>query len=119
MRSTWWTMLVVRSPSSNASHLTSCCSMSIFLSSTASRFISAFSIKIPEQDMWRGSIDASSPESIADGVARLRARMPAYAWDKLPSKLQPQDLPRLITVQTIVDYVEARLGAPDARADAS
>jgi acyl carrier protein len=79
------------------------------------RVESAFSIKIPEQDMWRGSIDASTPESIADGVARLRARMPSYAWERLPSMLQPQDLPRLITVRTIVDYLEARLSSQDER----
>ena len=73
------------------------------------RIESAFGIKIPEQDMWRGSIDPGTPESIADGLARLRARMPSFAWDRLPSRVMPQDLPRLITLDTIVEYLVTRL----------
>jgi acyl carrier protein len=73
------------------------------------RVESAFGIKIPEQDMWRGSIDPSSADSIAAGLAQLRARMPSYAWDRLPARVTPQDLPRLITLQTVVDYLVARL----------
>jgi acyl carrier protein len=81
------------------------------------RVESAFGIKIPEQDMWRGSIDPSTPESIAAGLALLRSRMPSFAWERLPARMTPQDLPRLITLQTIVDYLIARLEA-DAGAEA-
>jgi hypothetical protein len=67
--------------------------------------------------MWRGSIDPSTPESIAAGLALLRSRMPSFAWERLPARMTPQDLPRLITLQTIVDYLIARLEA-DAGAEA-
>jgi acyl carrier protein len=73
------------------------------------RIESAFGIKIPEQDMWRGSVDPSTPESIAAGLTDLRARMPSYPWERLPARMTAQDLPRLITLQTIVDYLIARL----------
>jgi hypothetical protein len=43
--------------------------------------------------------------------------MPSFAWERLPARMTPQDLPRLITLQTIVDYLIARLEA-DAGAEA-
>ena len=73
------------------------------------RLENAFGIKIPENEIWRGSIDpadAGDPEAIARAVARLKARMPEFRWDALPSPLTRADLPRLITVQTIIDYLE-------------
>lgn len=67
-----------------------------------------FGLKIQENDMWRGSIDGDDPDSIKTAVARLKARMPDFGWDRFPSTPTKADLPRLITVQTIVDYLRAR-----------
>lgn len=75
----------------------------------------AFGRQIPEQDIWKGSIDTSSPEKVAEGVARLRERMPDFNWARLPAQLSAADLPRLITVQTILDYLAQHLdSAPSA-----
>jgi acyl carrier protein len=75
----------------------------------------AFNRQIPEEDIWKGSIDTSSPEALAEGVVRLRERMPDFNWGRLPAQLSPADLPRLITVQTILDYLEKPLdGTPAA-----
>ena len=73
----------------------------------------AFGIEIPE-DIWTGSIDSADEAAIADGVARLRASMPDFRWDSLPEKITRAHLPALITVQTILDYMQRRLngGSP-------
>lgn len=76
------------------------------------RLESAFGIKIPEQDLWRGSIDQAvidDPEALARAVESLKERMPEFRWDKLPAQLTRQDLARLITVGTVVDYLETRV----------
>ncbi len=72
------------------------------------RVESEFGIKIPEEEMWKGSFDGTDPAAIDAGVQRLRARMPDFRWDRLPARIGPNDLPHLITVQTIVDYLERR-----------
>jgi acyl carrier protein len=74
----------------------------------AFRLESAFDIKIPEEELWRGSLDATDDASIARGVAELRVRMPDFAWHRVPEKVTRADLPMLITVQTIVDYLRRR-----------
>ena len=76
------------------------------------RLESAFRIKIPENEIWRGSIEPAetgSPAAIAAAVERLKVRMPQFRWSALPERLTQEDLPRLITVQTIVDYLEPRV----------
>lgn len=75
----------------------------------AFRLESAFDIKIPEEELWRGSLDTTDDASLARGVAELRARMPDFAWHRVPEPLTRGDLPMLITVQTIVDYLRRRL----------
>ena len=72
------------------------------------RLEAAFSIEIPEEDLWRGSFEGADAAAIEAGVQRLRARMPEFRWDRLPASIGREDLPRLITVQTIVDYLERR-----------
>ena len=72
------------------------------------RLESAFGIEIPE-DIWKGSIDGSDDAAIETGVARLRASMPDFRWDALPEKITRAHLPALITVQTILDYLQRRL----------
>jgi len=72
-----------------------------------------FDIKIPEEEIWRGSIDATDDSSIAAGIAQLRARLPEFPWHRLPDPITRGDLPMLITVQTIVDYIGRRVeGSP-------
>lgn len=70
-------------------------------------------ILIPNEELWAGSIDASdaSPDAIARGVEQLRARMPGFRWDRFPDGVTKKDLPRLITVNTITDYLQKRLTA--------
>jgi acyl carrier protein len=72
------------------------------------RLESDFGIKIPEDDLWRGSFEGTDQAAIDAGIARLKARMPDFKWDRLPPTLRREHLPRLITVQTIVDYLETR-----------
>ncbi len=75
------------------------------------RLESDFGIEIAQEDIWKGSIDAADEASIAAGVARLKAAMPEFGWDRLPEKMSRDDLPALITVQTVVDYIRKRLTA--------
>lgn len=80
------------------------------------RLEGAFDLKIPEEEIWRGSADLASagPEEMAAGLARLRERMPGFRWDRFPANPGKRDLARLITVTTIVDYLERRLGGTPA-----
>jgi acyl carrier protein len=74
------------------------------------RIETEFSIRIQENEIWRGSIQGDDPESIQAAVARLKAKWPAFRWDRFPGTPTKADLPRLITVQTIVDYLRSRQG---------
>jgi|WetSurMetagenome_2_1015567.scaffolds.fasta_scaffold622733_1 acyl carrier protein len=78
------------------------------------RIETAFAIVISEAELWAGSASGTDQASIDRAVDSLRARMPDFRWDRLPSRLARQDLPRLITPQTIVDYLE-RHGLSAAR----
>ncbi len=75
------------------------------------RLETAFGVTIPENEIWKGSIDPDNQESIDRGVQQLRQRMPNFAGSKLPDPVTRNELPRLITVQTVVDYLESRLSA--------
>jgi acyl carrier protein len=68
---------------------------------------SEFGIKIPENELWQGRIGAD-PSDLPREIAALRARMPEFRWDRFPRPVTAADLPRLITVQTIVDYLKDR-----------
>jgi acyl carrier protein len=72
------------------------------------RVETAFGIQVRENEMWEGSVDRTSQASIDASIARLRARLPDFRWDRLPARVPEADLPRLITVQTIVDFLERR-----------
>ena len=77
------------------------------------RVESEFAIKIPEEEIWQGSFDGTDAASIDAGVQRLRERMPDFRWERLPARIGRDDLPHLITVRTIVDYLERRgVGPP-------
>jgi len=75
------------------------------------RIETEFSIQIPEDEIWEGSIGGTDQPSFDAAITLLRARMPDFRWDRLPAPILTQDLPRLITPQTIVDYLERR-GVP-------
>ncbi|MCL4806941.1 MAG: hypothetical protein KJ062_03965, partial [Thermoanaerobaculia bacterium] len=49
------------------------------------------------------------PGAIAERLAELKARRPGFRWDRVPARPSRADLPRLITVGTIVEYLEGRL----------
>ena len=72
------------------------------------RVEAAFGIEIPDDEMWKGSFQDADASAIEAGVQRLKARLPEFRWDRLPEQIGRQDLPRLITVQTIIDYLERR-----------
>jgi acyl carrier protein len=73
------------------------------------RLESEFAIEIPQEEIWKGSIDVSDDATIQAGIARLRAAMPEFRWEALPEPITKADLPALITVQTITDYVRRRV----------
>jgi len=75
------------------------------------RLETAFGIKIPEDRIWAGSQDlADAPEEeMAERLRRLRAERPAFRWDRFPDGVRKEDLPRLLTVRTIVDFLERAL----------
>jgi acyl carrier protein len=77
------------------------------------RLESDFDLLIPNEDLWAGSIDVSGddPDAIARGVEQLKTTMPDFAWDRFPDGVKKQDLPRLITVNTIVGYLRKELEA--------
>ena len=73
------------------------------------RLETEFGLEIPQEEIWAGSIDANDEASLAAGVARLRAAMPEFRWETLPATITKADLPALITVQTVSEYVKRRL----------
>lgn len=75
------------------------------------RLETEFGIKIPNEEVWAGAFARSTGDeaSIEEAVRQLRERMPQFRWDRLPAKVGQAELPRLITVNTIVDYMERRL----------
>lgn len=76
------------------------------------RLESEFSIRIPGEEIWAGAFgrkDVGQTE-IDSGIAALRERMPDFRWDRMPAKITRRDLPRLITVNTITEYLSRRLG---------
>jgi acyl carrier protein len=78
------------------------------------RLESAFGIKIPEEDLWGGAagLARAGAGEFDRGIADLRKEMPDFRWDRFPDGVSRSDLPRLITVGTVVRYLE-RVAAPD------
>ena len=83
------------------------------------RLESAYNLLIPEEELWAGSmqVGANDPAAIEQGVSSLREKMPEFAWDRFPDGVTKGDLPRLITVNTIVDYLRKTIGAKPAGAE--
>lgn len=80
------------------------------------RLESAFGLKIPEEEIWAGTFDGvgDDPGAIAARLEELKLRRPAFRWDRVPARPTRTDLPRLITVGTIVEYLERRLAGEAA-----
>lgn len=77
------------------------------------RLETEFGIEIPEDEVWKGAFEGvpDDPDAIAERLAAVRRERPDFAWERLPSRLTRRELPRLITVRTVVEYLERRLGA--------
>jgi acyl carrier protein len=76
----------------------------------AFRLESEFGIKVNSEELWAGRAGKlTEADAIEAEVARLRERMPEFPWDRFHAKLTKADLPRLITTQTVIDYVGRRL----------
>jgi acyl carrier protein len=75
------------------------------------RLESAFGLKIPEEEIWAGSFSGldDDPGAIEARLSELKARRPGFRWDRIPSRPSRSDLPRLITVGTVVEYLDGRL----------
>ncbi|MFB3905249.1 MAG: acyl carrier protein [Acidobacteriota bacterium] len=79
------------------------------------RIETAFKLKISEEDLWGGTLrleelgyvtaDGVTPE----GLKLLKEHLPDLDWGKFPRGVSKTDLPRLVTVSTIVDYLRQRL----------
>jgi len=80
------------------------------------RLEKAFNIKIPRGDLFPDNI-LSSEEFVQDGkltakgLAELKARMPYADLSKFEKNPNVQDIADLFTVDMIVGYIEAKLGA--------
>ena len=77
------------------------------------RLESAFEIKIPTEEIWAGTFRGKEVDqrTIDAEVAALRERTPEFNWARFTGTVGKKDLPRLISVQTIVDYLGTRIEA--------
>ena len=75
------------------------------------RLESEFEIKITGDEIWKGELDLANadPAQFERGVAILRERMPDFPWERFREGIAKKDLRRLITVQTVVDYLDRTL----------
>lgn len=86
------------------------------------RVESAFALKFTDEELWRGSFDLADPRWVEGGrltreaVELVRRRQPGYPWERFAAGITVADLPRLLTVETIVDQLEKRLAANGADA---
>ncbi len=87
------------------------------------RVESAFGLKFTDEELWRGSFDLADPRWVQGGrltpeaVELVRQRQPGYPWERFAAGIAVADLPRLLTVETIVDQLEQRLAVTGAPTD--
>jgi len=78
------------------------------------RIESSFGIRVPDDEIWKGALDLADERWVrndrltAEGRARLEALQPDFPWERFPDGAHVRDFPRLVTVGTIVAYVERR-----------
>lgn len=83
------------------------------------RIETAFGLKFTDEELWRGSFDATDSRWVKDGrltppaVELVRKRQPDYPWQRFSGGIAIADLPRLLTVETIVDHLERRLATAE------
>jgi acyl carrier protein len=79
------------------------------------RIESEFGMRFPEEEIWQGRLDltderwAREGRLTAEGRAQLERLQPDFPWERFPDEIPTRDFPRLITVDTLVDYLEQRL----------
>jgi len=84
------------------------------------RIESAFGLKFRDEELWRGSFDPNDRRWVVDGrltpeaVERVRQRQPEYPWHRFAQGVTVADLPRLLTVDTMVEQLESKLTAAEA-----
>jgi acyl carrier protein len=81
------------------------------------RIETAFGLKLTDEELWRGSFDPRDPRWVDQGrltpaaIEAVRQRQPDYRWERFAKGIAVADLPRLLTIDTIVDHLERRLAA--------
>jgi acyl carrier protein len=84
------------------------------------RIETAFKMKIPEEQLWGGTLRLEesgyvTPDGVTpEGLALLKQHLPDLNWERFPKGVSKADLPRLVTVSTIVDYLRHRLDGSDS-----
>ena len=83
------------------------------------RIESDFGLKFTDEELGRGSFEPTDPQWVAGGwltpaaVEQVRRRQPDFAWERFAAGIAVADLPRLLTVDTIVDHLERRWAQDD------
>ena len=78
------------------------------------RLESDFGIEIGDGELWQGSLDLADARTFdgkrltPEAMAELKRRLPRFGWHRFPNGIEREDLPRLITVNTIIDYLSNR-----------
>ncbi len=81
-----------------------------------------FSVEI-EDEIWKGSLDMSDRRWMiedrvtSEGLKRLRSLQPEYPWDRLGKEVRGADLPRLITVRTVVNFISTQTDSQSENKD--
>jgi acyl carrier protein len=77
----------------------------------AFRLESVFDLQIPDDEIWLGAVGKkdASPDEIDAAIRDLKEKNPEFRWDRFPERPTRADLPRLITIRTVVDYLEGKL----------
>ncbi len=80
------------------------------------RLESVFGISIEDEELWQGRLLREHAHLVdpkkgisAESLEHLRKAMPDFDWNRFPNGVPIDDLPRLITIRTIIDYLEERL----------
>ena len=78
-----------------------------------------FQIELSEGEIWAGSLDFADPRWMSDGqvtsegLLQLGRLMPDYPWERFGGSIAKADLPRLITVESLVRAVTSLLASKE------
>ena len=80
------------------------------------RIESTFRMKVDEDRLWQGFLLLEG-ERLVDGdevtnlgMKKLKEAMPDFKWERFRDGVKRADLPRLITVRTITEYLQRHFG---------